>query len=154
MNEGDYVFMNESPPEGYTESGYLIVTVYTARGAIPIGDALVTINYATPGQIAPYAVLTTDKSGRTPKIALPAPPRDLSLSPSGSAPGTPPLPYSLYNIEVVKEGFYPVTDIGVQMFSGVTAIQSNDLIPLSEALPSTFYNDNSIYVDESGAQNL
>lgn len=153
MNEGDYININEAPPEGYTESGYLIVTVYTARGAIPIGDALVTINYASPGHNSPYAALTTDKSGRTPKIALPAPPRNLSLSPSENG-SSPPLPYSLYNIEIVKEGFYPVTDIGVQLFSGITAIQSTDLIPLSEALPRTFYTDDSIYIDESGGQDL
>lgn len=153
MNGNDIVFINDTPPRGYTEAGYLIVSVFTARGAIPIDDALVTINYSEPGTVAPHAVLTTNNSGRTPKISLPTPPRTLSLSPSEEGT-TPPLPYALYNIEVVKEGFYPVTYVGVKIFSGITAIQNTDLIPVSEALPQSFYVDHSIYIDETGEDNL
>ncbi len=152
MTEGDYISINESPPTAYTESGFLIVSVYTARGAIPIRNALVTISYVDASQSAPYAVLTTDRSGKTPKIALPAPPRDLSLTPQNGGEIT--LPYSVYNIEIVKEGFYPVVDTGVPIFSGVTAIQSADLIPLSEDLPTAFYRDGAFYVNAEGGYKL
>ena len=155
MNGNDIVFVNDTPPKDYTENGYLIVNVYTARGAIPIDDALVTISYHDTSLASPHAVLQTNRSGTTPKISLPAPPRDLSLSPidkngSQMPNTTPPLPYALYNIEIVKEGFYSVVDIGVKIFSGITAIQNTDLIPRSETLPGTFYTDDKIYVDETG----
>lgn len=149
MSDNSYISMNESPPDEYSETGYLIVSVFTARGAIPIADALVTINYSAQNMPTPYAALTTDKSGRTPKIALPTPPRDLSLTPSESGTKNPPFPYARYNIEIFKEGFYPVVNIGAQLFSGITAIQNTNIIPLSEELPQSFYTDNSIYIDES-----
>ena len=138
-------------PEEYSEIGYLIVRVYTARGAIPVEGALVTINPDRQDFISPYAVLTTDKSGKTIRIELPAPPRNLSLRPERVSPGQTPAtkPYALYNIEIVKEGFYPVTDIGAQVFSGITAIQNANLLSESESLPATFYRDGSIYVDET-----
>lgn len=155
MNGNDIVFVNDTPPDGYTEVGYLIVSVFTARGAIPIDDALVTITYATPGTASPHAVLSTNNSGRTPKIELPTPPRNLSLSPTDhSAVPAAPLPYALYNIEVVKEGFYTVKYVGVKIFSGITAIQNTDLVPVSEGLPDSFYVDHSIYIDETGEDNL
>lgn len=155
MSESNYISMNAPVPDEYTESGYLIVTVYTARGAIPIENALVTVNYFSQkfDAVSPYAVLTTDKSGRTPPLALPAPPRDLSLSPSESGE-TPPLPYARYNIEVFKEGFYPVVNIGAQLFSGITAIQNTNLVPISESLPQTFYKDDTVYIDESEGNDL
>ncbi len=154
MSDNNYISMNEAPPDDYSETGYLIVSVFTARGAIPIANALVTINYSAPNMPAPYAVLTTDKSGRTPKIALPAPPRDLSLTPSESGSKNPPFPYARYNIEIFKEGFYPVVNIGAQLFSGITAIQNTNIIPLSEELPSSFYNDGTVYIDESEGNDL
>ena len=155
MNGNDIVFVNDTPPKDYTEQGYLIVNVYAARGAIPIEDALVTISYQDSSLPSPHAVLQTNKSGTTPKISLPAPPRTLSLSPqNGETNLLPPLPYALYNIEIVKEGFYPVVDIGVKVFSGITAIQNTDLIPRSQALPGTFYTDDKIYIDESGGNDL
>ncbi len=153
MNNGDYISINETPPAAYTESGYLIVAVYAARGAIPIKDALVTVSYADADRSSPYAVLTTDRSGKTPKLALPAPPRDLSLTPQNGE-GEVVVPYSVYNIEIVKEGFYPVVDSGVPIFSGVTAIQNVDLIPVSEDLPTAFFSDGTVYIDERGGYKL
>ncbi len=153
MNEGDYIIMNSPAPEGLTESGYLIVTVSAARGAIPLSDAIVTVNFADAEHSVPYAVLITDRSGKTPRLSLPAPPRNLSLSPSNG--GTPmPLPYAQYNIEIVKEGYYPAATVGVPIFSEVTAIQNINLIPASEELPQTFYRDGTIYTDERGGYNL
>lgn len=171
MNGNDTVFVNDTPPENYTESGYLIVNAFTARGAIPIKDATVTVSYYSPSLPSPHAVLKTDKSGRTPKISLPTPPRELSLSPSPSSspsrsqsPSLPPSstspgdilqrPYALYNIEISKDGFYSVVDIGVKIFAGITAIQNTDLVPRSEELPKAFYTDDKIYIDETGDYDL
>lgn len=164
MNGNDIVFVNDTPPENYTESGYLIVNVFTARGAIPIKDATVTVSYYSPSLPSPHAVLKTDKSGRTQKISLPTPPRELSLAPSSPSDPFPPSstspgdilqrPYALYNIEISREGFYSVVDIGVKIFAGITAIQNTDLVPRSEELPKAFYTDDKIYIDETGEYDL
>ena len=135
-------------PPGYSETGFLIVRVYTARGGIPIEGALVTISYADAGQPSPHAVLTTDQSGKTPTIALATPPRSLSLTPEDTSVYPGVLPYALYNIEIAREGFYTLTDINVRIFAEITAIQDADLIPRAEGLPRAFYSDDGVYVDQ------
>lgn len=141
-------------PEGYTATGYLTVRVYTARGGIPVRDALVTVSYADAAEPAPHAVLTTDESGRTPTIALAAPPRSLSLEPSDTSVYPRLLPYALYNIEIAREGFYTITDVGVRIFADITAIQDADLVPRAELLPRSYYRDDSHYVDQTGEDGL
>ncbi len=150
----DVIFINDTPPKEYTENGYLVVSVYTARGAIPINDALVKISYEDAERVSPHAILTTNKSGRTPKISLPAPPRDISLKPASDDENVLTLPYAVYNIEIIREGFYSVVDVGVKIFSGITAIQNNDLVPISEKLPESFLRNGKIYIDEGGGYTL
>ena len=41
-------------------------------------------------------------------------------------------PYSLYNIAVTYDGYYPVEGVGVPIFAGITAVQPINLLPLSE----------------------
>ena len=134
-------------PAGYSGVGYLVVRVFTARGAIPIGGALVTVSYADASMPSPYAVLTTDKSGRTPKISLPTPPLSLSLSPSDTSVYPRSDPYALYNVQIMRDGFYTVNDLNVRIFAGITAIQDADLVPKAESLPQTYYTDDSVYID-------
>ncbi len=141
-------------PEGYTASGSLIVRVYTARGGIPIEGALVTISYADASAPAPHAVLTTDKSGRTPTISLAAPPRSLSLTPEDTSVYPRLLPYALYNISIAREGFYTLNDINVRIFAGITAIQDADLIPRAEELPREYYLDDSVFIDQTEEDGL
>ena len=137
-------------PAGFDGVGYLIVRVFTARGAIPIPNALVTVAYADAAMPSPYAVITTDKSGRTPKIAMPTPPASLSLTPSGDGTARPYAePFALYNVKIEREGFYAVTDVNVRIFAGITAIQDADLVPRAESLPQSYIRDDSVYIDES-----
>ena len=76
--------------------GYLIVNVSTARGAIPLADASVTVlDEENGGGI--MTVLTTDTAGKTERIALSAPDRSLSESPGGAKP------YASYTLQVEKE---------------------------------------------------
>ncbi len=148
---------NPSPgkmPGEQEPAGRLIVRVFTARGGIPIKDALVTISSADPDVPSPYAVLTTDSSGRTPTISLPAPPQSLSLSPSDESVYPALLPYSLYTVRIEREGFYTITNLNVRIFAGITAIQDADLIPRAEALPRGFYLDDSTYIDGGGKNGL
>ncbi|MCD7788560.1 MAG: hypothetical protein LUH59_06510 [Firmicutes bacterium] len=141
----------DNAPDGYTETGYLIVNTYTARGAIPVEGSLVTVFFGDAAMTSPEAVLTTDESGKTAKLSLPAPPKSTSLIPGGGE-GAPP--YGIYNISIIHEGFIPVYDIGVKIFSGVTAIQSADLIPEILSSPPDNIIDDTDYVDETGDYNL
>ena len=119
--------MNTQQQKGY---GYVIVRVSTARGAIPLEGATVTIYNYDPefedGRGNVISVHASGAGGLTDRITLPAPPRSLSLSPGNGKP------YETYNIGVVKDGYYRQSYIGVPIFEGITAIQNADLIPLSE----------------------
>ncbi len=121
------------------ENGNLIVNVTTARGAIPLAGASVTVFYGqeengglnSAGSIA--AAVQTDSAGKTAMIPLPAPPRALSESPGNSRP------FAAYTVQIEKEGYYTVTNAGVPIFSGITSIQPADLLPLAEYDPENVY---------------
>lgn len=111
-------------------TGYMIVRVTTARGAIPLEGATVTVSdYLTNEEKergnAIYT-LTTKSSGLTDKFALPAPPRALSMSPGNGKS------YLTYNIAVAKDGYYQQNYINAPVFEGITSIQNADMIPLSD----------------------
>lgn len=116
---------NNTPPASDYEGGLRIFVTSTV-GMIPIENATVTISYT--GQ--PEAVilsLTTDESGQTEPVELPAPPLSLSLEPE-------PLmqPYSEYNIEVSAPGYETVLVSGTEILPEVLAIQPIQLTPLEE----------------------
>ena len=119
--------------ESTQNNGYLIVNVVTARGAIPVAGAKVTVYANTSDANPPVAVIYTDSAGKSEKLELPAPSRSLSEQPGKVKP------YATYLIEVDKEGYYPVTKNDVPIFTGVTSIQPVDLIPLAE------YDSDSVY---------
>ena len=128
--------------------GYLIVNVSTARGVIPLKDASVTVTYNEPEGTSVFSVMTTDMSGKTEKLELPAPSSALSESPGNIKP------YATYTVTVEKDGYYPVTNAGVPIFAGVTSIQPVEMLPLAE------YNSDSVYprygldITEDRDQNL
>lgn len=115
-----------------TESiGYLVVRVSTARGAIPLENATVSIRGATPQNSGIIYSLETNISGLTPRLPLPTPPKDNSLSPDQ---GTP---YSLWSIDVFCKGFITARYESVPVYSGITSVQNAELVPLSEGfMPS------------------
>ena len=110
--------------------GYLVVHVTTARGSIPLEGAAVSIRTnegtdTTPRADILYAT-TTNRDGNTERIALAAPPRENSMSPSEVPP------FSTYHLEVRREGYGMQSFAALPIFSGITAIQPVDLIPLAE----------------------
>ncbi len=119
--------------ENTPDVGYLIVNVSTARGAIPLAGASVTVMYDEPDNDSVFAVLTTGSDGKTSKIELPAPPRSLSESPGNTKP------YATYTISAEKDGYYTVTDTPVPVFSGITSIQPIEMLPLAEYNPDKIY---------------
>ena len=111
-------------------TGYLIVHVTTARGAIPLEGAQVDIRSYPPdgteGQGDVIASLVTQRDGNTLPYPLPAPPRADSMRPGNGRP------YSVFLIEVHEDGYYSQTYSNVPIFDGIVAIQPADLIPLPE----------------------
>ena len=125
--------------------GFLIVNVKTANGALPVEGAHVTI-YASPIDESGNAsmlnsnivyTLTTDISGKTPKVALATKNKNLSLTPDN------PIPYESYNIAVSADGFYDSNYLNVPVFQGITSLQGANLIPLSEFSSPNDYIPNS-----------
>ena len=115
--------MNNSSAENI---GYLVVRVSTARGAIPLENATVSVRGASKISSDIIYSLETDESGLTPRLPLPTPPRENSLSPNQDTP------YSLWSISVFKKGYVSASYEGVPVYSGVTSVQGAELIPLSE----------------------
>lgn len=119
--------MNTDNSAGY---GYMIVRVTTARGAIPIEGATVYVqNFLPDGQEGKGDVIgtySTNASGLTQKISLPAPPRALSTSPGNGKS------YSTYTITAYADGYHTRIYVNVPVFEGITAIQNVDMIPLPE----------------------
>ena len=134
--------------EQNSQIGYLIVNVSTARGAIPLKDAAVTVYFDEAGNTSVSNVLKTDMSGKTEKLALPAPSRTESESPGTDKP------YATYTVNVQKAGYYPVTNTGVPVFAGVTSIQPIEMVPLAEYSSGEIYPRFGLDVTESTSPNL
>lgn len=109
--------------DGYTHSGTLRIAVTTARQALPLPDADVTIYCMQDGRRQLKYFLTTDASGRTPAVLLPAPPPINSGEPGNR------FPYALYGVSVYKPGFLPAQEPQVRVFADVTGTVAVDLIP-------------------------
>lgn len=130
--------MNRQENESF---GYLTVRVSTARGAIPLENATVSIKSSSAEYSGILYSFESNEDGLTPRVALPAPDRAASLTPEkkdGAAP------YSLWSIDVFREGFLPAKYINVAVYSGVTSVQSAELIPIPENfIPFERYNESS-----------
>jgi peptidoglycan hydrolase-like protein with peptidoglycan-binding domain len=107
----------------------------------PVENATVRITSAS----APDTILdeiTTNASGLTPEVELPAPPIDYSQAPSTQQP------YAEYTINVTSSDFVPVTVQNAEIFPNTTAIQETEMVrqaPEGSELyvipPHTLYGD-------------
>ena len=121
---------NVDTPKNYSGVGFLVVKISTAKGAIPISGALVTVSGTQNGDNGVYAVVMTDSDGIARKIPIPAPPKSSSES-SGQND-----PYATYGLEVVKAGYYSETLASIPIFDTVTSVQNVFLVPLSSGNPA------------------
>ena len=117
---------NPRPPESASGAGYLIVRVSTALGAIPLENALVTIRGAEQQNSDVIYSQRTNSSGITQKVSLSAPNIRQSESPGY------PRPYSIYSVDVSKEGYLPLKLENVAIFDSITSIQPAVMIPLAD----------------------
>ena len=126
--------MNNSSTENI---GYLVVRVSTARGAIPLENATVSVRGTSAQSSDIIYSLETDESGLTPRLPLPAPPKSNSLSPDQSTP------YSLWSIDVFKKGYVTARYESVPVYPEITSVQNAELIPISEGfIPYESVNEN------------
>ena len=114
--------MNNNPNIG---TGYLIVKVSTARGAIPLEGAAVNIRGAAADNSDIIYSLRTNRDGATERVTLPTPAKLLSQSPDNLQP------YALYSIDVFKEGYSDIVLESVAVFDSITSIQPAVMIPLA-----------------------
>lgn len=132
--------------------GYLRVRVYGAQEAFPIENALVLISATDRenGENGLVRSLRTDISGLTESIPLWAKPKELSEEPGSLSP------FSVYNVEIKKEGYYTVNDINVPVFEGISATLPVRLVPLArgQSPVGAGYNGNRIYNDISTGEGL
>ena len=112
-------------------TGYLVVRVSTALGAIPLEGATVTVrehtSAVTGSRGAIIATTRTDRDGKSERIALAAPPRSQTFQPSNR------LPYALYNVDVEQLGYYRRFFNAVPVYDTVTSIQPAVLVPIAES---------------------
>ena len=110
--------------------GTIAVRTYTAGGALPVENSIVRIRGAMEENRDIEYSLLTDNDGITERIPLPAPSISLSQSPNPSQ-----TPYYTYDIEILKEGFYPKKIFGVAMFEN-----TNTTLPIN-MIPSPLFNN-------------
>ena len=108
-----------------SDTGKLQINVTSTLGLIPIENATVTISYTGVPEVA-IERLTTNSSGQTQQIDLPAPPFEYSQQPEE------PRPYSEYNIMVEAPGYETVMVSGTEILPEVTALQPIQMTPLAQ----------------------
>ena len=100
-----------------TDRGQLQIHVTTERGFFPIKDASIRLSYTgNPTEI--IEELSTDFSGQTAAVELPAPPLEYSMEPSEFQP------YSEYTIQVNASGYRPINISGISVLPDKTSIQN------------------------------
>ena len=115
--------INQSNGKG---TGYLTVRVSTALGAIPLDKASVNIRGSTPETSGIVYSLQSDRDGLTERVALPTPSLYASAAPDRG------VPYSMWSIDIFREGYSPVYLERVPVYPSVTSVQSVAMVPLPE----------------------
>lgn len=123
----------------YAGYGNIRIRTYTAGGALPVEGTVVRI-YGTDdyNKDIKYS-LVTDSNGITEELSLPAPAKTFSTS-----PGAKESPYSAYNIEITKNGYYPKRIDNVPIFSGTTAVLPIEMVPLSYTIDGSVSPNNNL----------
>ena len=151
---------NPSAPSEEKESltagtGYLILHVTTAGGAIPLEGAKINVNHYDPLDTSDPKVRgdtvaspVSGRDGNTVRIPLSAPPKSLSETPGN------PTPYALYSVDVTLDGYYAQSYVGIPIFDGITSVQPIVLIPLPENGTNGIPREDSVRYFEGMNTNL
>lgn len=106
--------------------GTLRIRLFEASEALPIENAVVRITGSSEYNSDVQISLLTDNNGLTEEVKLPAPKTSLSLSPA-----PPDEPYSVFDVEIIKEGYYLKSITNVPIFAGIKATLPIVMIPMS-----------------------
>lgn len=99
---------DQTPNSSY---GLLQVNVINIENNFPVQNARITISSSeNPRQTVEQ--LTTNTSGQTEQVRLPAPPVNLSLAPGDVRP------YADYNVRIEADGFDPLEISGTEIPGG------------------------------------
>ncbi|MBO5408519.1 MAG: hypothetical protein J6A61_03845 [Clostridia bacterium] len=111
------------------EKGSLVVFVTTARMAIPIKNAKISIFKPKTKELLGFR--TSDAQGLSEPFETETPDVGLSLTPqNGENPSD--VPFSVFDVQIDHPMYQSILIEDVQVFSGRKSIQNADLIPLSE----------------------
>ena len=111
----------------YDSTGTLVAKTLLAGGAIPLSDVVVRIYGGfEENRFVNYSILT-DIDGITKALVLPAPNEKYSMAPFAKE-----LPYSVYNLEFSKDGYYTKRIFNVAVFANQETIQTVNMIPLPD----------------------
>ena len=107
------------------QSGYITVRVYTALGALPVSEAVVTV-YSKDKDGGENAIvhLVSDANGSVPNIKLPV--KSDPTIPSEMQKYN----FSTYNMRIEAPGYYPVNILDLRVFPGIGTNYKVDLIPV------------------------
>lgn len=129
------------------ESGTLRVETFASDRAFGVGSARVMIFLPLEsGNVMVFDGIT-DINGLSDNVRLPAPPRELSLTPraSGSA-----LPYSVYTVYVEHPNYVRSLFSSVPVFSGIESVQPVRMLAKAAGLSEP----EPVVVDETGRSTL
>lgn len=115
-------FLKANPTQGSVQ-----FRTYTARNALPVPGAKVVISTQIAGKPYVLYTLTTDVSGQTEEVTLPAPDVGLSLTPDSGI-----LPYALYDADITADGFRPVEIRKLPIFDGILSVQRAAMVPAAD----------------------
>ncbi len=105
--------------------GTLRFRVYTAREALPVTGAIIEVTKVIGNNKHTFYKLTTDISGNTPIIYLPAPSSELSQHPENTTQ-----PYALYDVYITADNFGDVSIKNLPIFDGILSEQSIAMAPM------------------------
>ena len=109
---------------GGEKYGQVAISVFTASGALPVPDALITIyQFDENGQEIEITYSVTDASGQIPPITLP-----VTYYPAITHENEDFL-YATYNLRVQAINYYTVNIIDFRIFPDVTTYLTVDMIP-------------------------
>ncbi|MDY3854776.1 MAG: carboxypeptidase-like regulatory domain-containing protein [Butyribacter sp.] len=110
--------------QDFPDTGYFRANITSEVDNRPIEGASIQISHIdTPDTI--LEEITTDSSGQSETIELPAPPLEYSLEPLSNQP------YSEYNIRIEAPGYESLDISGAEILSGETALQNTAMLPLA-----------------------
>lgn len=125
LNENQLPSQQLPTQEPKVSEGFVNVGVYTALGALPVKDAVVTL-YITDEHGEEHALyhLVTDQNGRVPKMTLP-----VIYNPENPNESAEYF-FSTYNLRVQAIGYYTQNILDLRVFPDTATNYNINLIPV------------------------